>query len=190
MKQSKDLSMPVMIDIETLGTSARAPIIAIGAVEFEFGTWSPNIPSKFNSFYQRVNWTSAMKGREPDAETIRWWMGQSEEARAEVTAPNIAITMERALQELHAWYPTNKSANPWSNGSSFDIAILDDAYQARDMRTLVDVAQALTSWHKSDVPFEGAKHTALDDAIHQTKVVLYLWEGLEKTATSIPGWEK
>jgi inhibitor of KinA sporulation pathway (predicted exonuclease) len=39
------------------------------------------------------------------------------------------------------------------------------------MRTIVDLAEVLTNFDKRSVEFEGEKHNAISDAVHQAKVI-------------------
>lgn len=89
----------VVIDLETLGTNPCAPIIAVGAIGFDFHAGiRPKIPpqpdpgSHFlpdygrhgahtSSFYCAVK-PSLAPPFVPEFDTIQWWMSQSESARA------------------------------------------------------------------------------------------------------------
>lgn len=67
----------LMIDLETMGNKPSAPIVSIGAVIFDpsTGEFGPD-------FYRVVSLKSSVDGGAvPDADTIMWWMQQSEEAR-------------------------------------------------------------------------------------------------------------
>lgn len=182
----------VMIDLETLGTSSRAPILSIGAVLFSFDTPYDEPVKKHQTFYRRINWDSAIEGRKVDADTIKWWLKQGPEAKEEILE-DTDNAISDVLWELSDWLP--RDIRPWGNGASFDISMLEDMYHqinysdiipwkhwnVRDMRTLVWLAESMTSWSKTDVAFEGDKHNALHDAIHQVRVVKYLHQGLKTT---------
>ena len=65
----------------------------------------------------------------------------------------------------------------WGNGSVFDISILDKWFDmlgmnapwkfwnVRDVRTVVDIMNI----NPKEFSFDGIKHNAIDDAIHQVK---------------------
>ncbi|EBO5570485.1 3'-5' exoribonuclease, partial [Salmonella enterica] len=50
----------------------------------------------------------------------------------------------------------------------------------RDVRTIVELGKAIGFDPKRDMPFEGTRHNALDDAIHQAKYVSAIWKKLAK----------
>ncbi|EQA7358075.1 3'-5' exonuclease [Enterobacter hormaechei] len=50
----------------------------------------------------------------------------------------------------------------------------------RDVRTVVEMGKAISFDPKRDMPFEGTRHSALDDAIHQAKYVSAIWQKLVK----------
>jgi hypothetical protein len=76
----------------------------------------------------------------------------------------------------------------WGNGAGFDPVLLEAAYSAADVpapwkywnaldvRTLVHMGRQLGFDPKSDLPFEGNKHHALDDAIHQANYCSLIWQ--------------
>lgn len=93
--------MDVMFDVETLGTSAGAPVITIGAVRFEpedvlslsyaspmalaSKTWKSKIFNAEDVFYARVSlsaWDDRM-GR-VDGSTLEFWLSQSQQSRYEL----------------------------------------------------------------------------------------------------------
>lgn len=167
-----------VLDLETMGKGPRAAIVAIGCVRIEQGTIT-------GSIYRRVSLeTSLQAGLQVDASTIEWWLQQDEAARAEIYKP-AAIRIEGALANLAEFMGNNHLHKPnpkallWGNGSSFDNVIVGNAFDAcgiprpwlfwndRDLRTLL----ALYPEAKA-LPFEGTKHHALDDAMHEAKQLL------------------
>lgn len=160
-----------MIDLETLGTTPEAPIMSIAAVKFELdGTIG-------DTFYVNILPNEWLKyDRKADGETIKWWMYQSREA-VEHLFKEPKMPLLEALQNLKEF--CGKGCKPWGNGSNFDISILDSAYRyfnmkspwlfwnVRDVRTIVELNPIV----KKETPFEGVKHNAIDDCIHQIKYV-------------------
>jgi hypothetical protein len=69
----------VMVDIETLSTRLNAVVLSIGAVAFD--PYSDQIGHSFS--IQLDPQEQMEKGRHVDINTIKWWMGQSEEAKKE-----------------------------------------------------------------------------------------------------------
>ena len=167
-----------VLDLETMGNRPTSAIVAIGCVRIEQGTIN-------GSLYRRVRLESSLQaGLQVDASTIEWWLQQEETARAEIFNPG-GHTLEWAHADLAAFMGNNllRTPNPkallWGNGSSFDNVIVGNAFDAcgiqrpwlfwndRDLRTLL----ALYPKAKA-LPFEGTKHHALDDAMHEAKQLL------------------
>ena len=68
----------LMVDLETMGNGTYAPVVSIGAVFFD-----PASGATGDQFQVNISLESSMRHRaRPDASTIMWWMGQSEEARS------------------------------------------------------------------------------------------------------------
>lgn len=168
-----------MLDLETMGKSANAAIIAIGAVQFENDL-------VFEKFYQIIDLASAVDaGGVIDAETVLWWLQQSDEARAEFNKDN-KLSIVQALREFQKWCAglgPKKDLKIWGNGAAFDNVILKSAYDRLEM---------ITPWHywndrcyrtiKSlypNIPMQGngTKHNALNDAenqaVHLMKLLNY-----------------
>lgn len=167
-----------MIDIETLGTSIDCAFISIGACLFN--PFSGEVDTK-NTFYRRIDWDSALKCRSFETSTIRWWLKQNQEAREEICKRGQPL--DKVLADLHEWLPFDPIV--WGNGSNFDIAILDHAYNGdpkwkfwniRDVRTVVDIASGIVDRPK----MEGVCHNALEDTIHQAKYVCKMVQKLRE----------
>lgn len=163
----------IMIDLETMGTGPRSAIAAIGAVEFDL--YGQGLGREL---YHRVDLRSSVAaGLVIDANTIIWWMKQSDAARAELISDN-NVPLHYALYDLREIIAGQNLAGAddtiiWANGASFDFPILAEAYRAvgsqqpwkffneRDWRTVRKIGPA--------VEFErtGTHHNALADACHQ-----------------------
>ncbi len=175
----------LMIDLETMGNKPNAPIISIGAVFFD-----PSCGDTGPEFSISVSLESSMLlGASPDASTVMWWMQQSDEARRSVTNPE--ATLSCALQQLSefvAEHGNSKSLQVWGNGASFDCVILRNSYSIaglatpwqwwndRDVRTIVELGRVAGFDPKRDSPFEGTRHNALADAVHQANYVSAIWQ--------------
>jgi len=185
----------VSLDIETLGRSADCYILSVGAVKFSPETGEMND----EAFYAQISLESnAAWGRKIDADTLRWWMGQSQEARMKLFREDpqhkpevVGGTLEQALNDMIAWMNDLKHPNKykvWGNGADFDQPFMQHAFIAagtqapwmfwdnRCLRTLKNLPFA------RDVKVErvGVHHNALDDAIHQAKVVSAIWQKMLK----------
>ncbi|HHB7518052.1 TPA: 3'-5' exoribonuclease [Klebsiella pneumoniae] len=178
----------VMVDLETMGKKHNAPIVAIGAVVFDPATGSIG-----ESFYKVVCLESSVNwGAVIDPSTVIWWLKQSSEARSAIVNDD-AIPLQDALLQFREFVSDNvaggsKKAKVWGNGASFDNSILRSAYDCiaedypweywndRDVRTMVELGQAISFDPKTTIPFEGSRHNALADAIHQARYVSAIWQ--------------
>ncbi|HDK6876854.1 TPA: 3'-5' exoribonuclease [Klebsiella quasipneumoniae] len=178
----------VMVDLETMGKKHNAPIVAIGAVVFDPATGSIG-----ESFYKVVCLESSVNwGAVIDPSTVIWWLKQSSEARSAIVNDD-AIPLLDALLQFREFVSDNvaggsKNAQVWGNGASFDNSILRSSYDCiaedypweywnvRDVRTMVELGQAIGFDPKTTIPFEGDRHNALADAIHQARYVSAIWQ--------------
>lgn len=178
----------VMVDLETMGKKHNAPIVAIGAVVFDPATGSIG-----ESFYKVVCLESSVNwGAVIDPSTVIWWLKQSSEARSAIVNDD-AIPLLDALLQFREFVSDNvaggsKKAQVWGNGASFDNSILRSSYDCiaedypweywndRDVRTMVELGQAIGFDPKTTIPFEGDRHNALADAIHQARYVSAIWQ--------------
>ncbi|HHB7425325.1 3'-5' exoribonuclease domain-containing protein [Klebsiella pneumoniae] len=178
----------VMVDLETMGKKHNASIVAIGAVVFDPATGSIG-----ESFYKVVCLESSVNwGAVIDPSTVIWWLKQSSEARSAIVNDD-AIPLLDALLQFREFVSDNvaggsKKAQVWGNGASFDNSILRSSYDCiaedypweywndRDVRTMVELGQAIGFDPKTTIPFEGDRHNALADAIHQARYVSAIWQ--------------
>jgi hypothetical protein len=156
----------VMVDLETLGTDYNAVIIALGAAQFTVNGIS-------STFYRRIDAQSCVAaGLTIDVSTVEWWMQQSDAARQIFTQKGDKLA--HVLQDFSNWFP--KEACLWGNGATFDNVILNSAYKAVSLQKpwpyWGDQCYRTIKAHHKHVPadaFNGVKHNALDDAIHQAR---------------------
>ena len=119
----------IMVDLETLDTKASAVILSIGACRFDENEIDND------GFYRVITIQSCIdEGRTISGSTLKWWMDQSERAKAVLNDP-AAIPLEDALNDLRAWIgPANlKTAQPWGNSARFDLGILEHAYGRQEL---------------------------------------------------------
>lgn len=113
--------MNVMIDIETLGTKPGCAILSIAAVPFGVVTDRP-------PFYEKIAVTSCINaGLTQDKATMDWWKKQHIDIYAEAFSGKkelVAVLLE--LYDYLSFWPKLKV---WGNGASFDVPILEAAYQ-------------------------------------------------------------
>lgn len=164
----------VMLDLETMSTSANAAIVSIGACKFDidFG-----ITDKFEVV---IDLQSCIKREfDIDGNTINWWLKQSDEARKNITKKGVDI--KDALIQFHTFLG-RENVRIWGNGADFDNAILANAFRKfgnykpwnyglnRCFRTIK------ASFHNIEVEKVGTHHKALDDAMYQATYLLKLVE--------------
>jgi DNA polymerase III epsilon subunit-like protein len=162
-----------MLDIETMGTRPGAMIAAIGACTFGEARCIEQ---------HRLDLTVSLAGQEArglhaDADTVLWWMAQSEEARAALTRQASALPLPEALavlQHFLGMVAADRQLCLWCNGANFDAPLLEAAYRAcgrpvpwrysavRDLRTLLELAGVDPKAYRPAVA-----HRALDDALAQ-----------------------
>ncbi len=164
----------VMLDLETMSTSSNAAIVAIGACKFD------TLMDITDTFYTTVNLSSCIKkGFDVDGDTVCWWMKQEDTARKHIYQTSNTMDIKDALIAFQKWLGKDNT-RIWGNGADFDNAILSNAFRKfgvikpwnyglnRCFRTIK------ASFPKIELPDEGTKHNALDDAIWQAKYLLKL----------------
>lgn len=157
----------IMVDLETLGTSSDAVIIAIGAVAFD-------ATGLGQTFYITVDPQSCVDlGMKIDAATVMWWMRQSDAARGAFSRQGTPIVGALDAFSRYVAGCAGASAEVWGNGATFDNVILANAYRAANMlkpwaywgdrcyRTMKSMYPHIA------VEKAGVMHNALDDAAYQ-----------------------
>ena len=129
-------TMHIVIDLETLGTGPRAPIVALGAAAI-MDTVDPDAlaPVLPIPFYSRVRPIS-LADYEVDLATIQWWLQQSETARAELFEDASEATVSDVLRKFNQWMvdlPKADRIYVYGNAASFDLTILSHAYQVEGL---------------------------------------------------------
>lgn len=163
----------IMVDLETMGSRPGSVICAIGAVAFNAERGYVR-----EEFYQVIDMASCQRqGLRFDAETIKWWLKQSDAARwALCTA---SVSLEATLDGFSSWWKRMGGQRIWGHGGNFDDPLLASAYKAagieapwkfwdsRCTRTIFAAAGGI----KPDRA-EGVHHNALDDAKAQVASVI------------------
>ena len=168
----------IMIDLETMGTLFNAPVLAIGACYFDADTGEIG-----DRFYGAIDIADACRFGRPSGDTIRWWMGQNDDARkAAIAGTKPAAEVFEAFEKFLL---RNRNACPWGNGATFDISILEYAFlkvlnrsapwkfwNVRDCRTVKALAAGLPNYPGER---QGTHHQAMDDAVFQAQWVSHYW---------------
>lgn len=179
-----------MIDLETLGKAPDCVIASIGAAccDLDASTFVLNY-----SFYILVD--LHQPGRVIDPDTVLWWFKQSKKTIDETFLNSTPALLSGALMELEKALQTFPPDTLWSKGADFDLAILNHAYQQRDLITpwryqQVRCFRTLGAYFSEvpEPPNPGA-HNALYDAQTQLR---HLWEinRVRKKLYSFGGTEK
>ncbi len=175
----------VMLDLETMGVSNNALIVSIGACFF-----NPLNDSIGKTFYTNINMQSAIDiGCKFDANTIKWWMHQTNEARIALFKHTIDIC--DVLHSFNSFINLNcdniSTINIWSH-VTFDHVILEETYRkakikpafhytsARDIRTLTHFVGYIKTGERI-----GIHHNALDDCLYQVTYVSAMIRKLNET---------
>jgi len=174
----------VMIDLETMGLNSNAAITAIGAVVID-----PEPDGSQKKFYTEICLVdNQINGRHIDANTILWWMRQEDSAREHLNSFK-RIKFKEAIEGFDKFLTLEVGATElWANGTSFDNAILADAYRQlglswefwkdRCYRTLKEMYPGVKK-----ESFEGTKHNALDDAKMQAKHLLAIEHQIDENTS-------
>lgn len=163
----------VMLDVETLGTSADACILSIGAVKFDLESTALDDAG----FYASISIESNLNaGRRIQESTLLWWLNQDKAAQA--VFHEAKQTLHGALTDLADWLGDQEHFM-WSNGADFDLPMVAHAYitngldvpwtfwRSRCFRTYKNLPGA----KDVGIAFPGVKHNALADAVYQAKMV-------------------
>lgn len=163
----------VMLDVETLGTSADACIISIGAVKFDLESTAMDDAG----FYANISVESNLEAKRRIQEaTLLWWFNRGKAAQAVFHEPK--QTLHGALVDLAEWLGEGESYM-WSNGADFDLPMVAHAYtslgmdvpwafwRSRCFRTYKNLPGA----KDVEIVFDGVEHNALADAVYQAKMV-------------------
>lgn len=163
----------VMFDLETLGVTASAVILSVGAVKFDLDTDEIDDAG----FYASISIEDQLSyNRKIDESTLVWWLGQSREAQAVFHEPKQLLA--DVLDSLTEWLGHDKR-RPWSEGADFDLPILAHAYtnlgmdvpwqywNSRCVRTYMSLPGA----DRLPPQVPTIKHNALHDALAQVRTV-------------------
>lgn len=164
-----------MLDLETLGLTAGAIVLSIGAVEFDRAT---GVTGK--EFYTVIDLHSSIQaGLSINSDTWSWWLKQSSEARLVFTeaCSSTSQKLEDALRNFSEFIdevqPHKQFINMWGNGSDFDNVILQHCYELCGIETpwlfYNNRCHRTFRMEKPEIKPErlGIHHNALDDAKYQ-----------------------
>lgn len=172
----------LMVDIETLGTRPTAPVLSIGACWFNI--YTSEIGETFERF---IDLNDACRFTKIETEALKFWLTKDK--------PLIETNffgkdrMGDALGDLREFYNSGNDACIWANSPSFDLVILENAYnkylgsnvpwsfwKQRCTRTVCQLAQGKVS--KPPAYANKGSHTPLGDCIHQARYVSKMFQAL------------
>lgn len=160
---AKDL--PIMLDLETLGTRTTSVMLSIGAVKFD-----PDTNTIVDKFYVVIDREDSKRyGLTTDAATEIWWSKQSAAARTVLKEEGVSLA--EALGRFSRWCDDDNEV--WGNGSDFDNAILGHAYSRAGLvapwKFFNSRCYRTAKRLLPEVEFErtGTYHNAVDDAESQ-----------------------
>lgn len=166
----------LMLDFETLSTTPDSIVISLGACFFDYDTGEIG-----PTFYMAFDIEDQLKkGRSISVDTLRWWFGQSDAAKK--VFHEQAKPTDEVLKTFIKWVQSNgtiSKINPWGNGATFDISIIEDLFRQYDLKcpwlfyNVMDV-RTFRKFVANNAKVEkgGTNHNALDDAISQAKFVI------------------
>ena len=109
----------VMVDLETFGSQPGGAISQIGAVAFDpDGSWISD-----TAFHANATSPSGFSDS-----NIRWWLAQSEAARASLDEPP-PVPLSEALLAFSYFYRSWGPAEVWAHGANFDLVILNHWFE-------------------------------------------------------------
>jgi len=179
--------LDIMIDLETMGTSANSAIVSYGAAQFDWKTGEVG-----HTIYRVVDLGSSIYfKRTVEASTIYWWLQQKDEARLALVQEDNRETLDKAMYSLKTFFTgcgNPKKLRLWGNGPTFDNSMIRDTFKAsigedipipfwndRCVRTVKGFYpdQLWYNWRINN-PRAGAYHNALDDCKYQIKYLCHI----------------
>lgn len=161
------------IDLETLATTPDAHVLSIGVA-----WWAEGAAEVGGSFGCQVS--DYQPDRRIDPSTVRWWLQQSDEARARFSGDN-GTALHRVVGRLKKRLADAKGV--WTNDPSFDAAVLFHAARQwgieapwpywlnRCVRT-AKAALPAEEVRRIYADRKGAAHSAESDAVTQAQLVI------------------
>lgn len=183
--------LDIMVDSETISTEPNACILSLGACVFD-----PTTAEIGPTFYAKLNHEQGLlAGLHQSKDTMEWWAKQSEAAQKHAFDLSGAEDYGDALLRFQKYLIAVRDAIPtkkirfWANDPDFDGVILMSSFKAhkllppwqywehRSVRTIKDIGAEFCGANVKGVlpDRQGTYHNALDDAVHQARVVSKIW---------------
>ncbi len=161
----------IMCDLETLGTGPNAAVLSVALVVFEDYDKSFRIVDRY---YGKTN-KKTITG-DIDADTVMWWMEQSDDARSELRTDSSTSPEYKVIHHVSEFLRDYSDALLWGNGASFNNVILRSLLKRHNLdwplkynndRCYRTVKAMFPQVPKPE--FRGTKHNAWDDAMNQAE---------------------
>ena len=178
----------IVIDLETGDTRSQAAILAIAAVAFDDKDYKLE---NISSMSRTVDLDSCLrKGCTVGGNTIKWWLQQSEEARAQICGASVPLV--EALSDFRnfmIYHVSNiEEYRIWCRGASFDFPILAHAFDLYDtpkpwdFRSERDTRTELEFFDRSSFPRQDDEtaHSALGDCMYEARCLMEYWNSIEE----------
>lgn len=171
--------MDVMIDIETLGNRPSSVILSIGAVMFD-PLAPPRDSVEYKERFYAVCDARTQQDRTMDADTVYFWLGQEKIAIGTLFQDQKPLM--DCLIAFTSFLKANKVNKAWCYGATFDHVILNDAFEALqlkypihyrdrlDMRTYVQLMPKVPRPELTNAIAHNAFHDALIQAIWMQRI--------------------
>lgn len=173
--------MHMQIDLETLDTTPTAVVLSVGVALF-----NPYAPEGTPTGHYWVVDTADQlaQGRTTSQATLDWWQGQSPEARQVLTAPDRTPARE-VMEGVALIVNSDEIEHVWANGPDFDCVILRSLFDTYGLEWPFWKNRCHRTMKQLRLPEgvvlperAGTHHNALDDAIHQARVLTTITNAL------------
>jgi hypothetical protein len=162
----------IMVDFESYALTPNTVVLSVGACTIE------DTPKQF---YCEFN-IAEQRDRDIDVSTVDWWTKQGN------PPINGSTSLSLGISNLNQFFADNKITELWSNGTDFDIPILNNLcrrhhiHQAWKYNSVRDFRTLRKLFYRIEPPINtGLPHNALDDALYQSECL--------KTIYRSQGWE-
>lgn len=174
----------VMLDFETLGTSANCVVASLGAVVFNHDKILLEKEWHFDLDEQ------LRLGRKVSGGTIKWWMKQSDESRKKTFLQPWVCGINQLFDDINSDLAIYNPC-PWGNGADFDLPILQSLHAQHKGNFLLPWKYTDHMCFRTFDAITGAKtlvkrdyskhHCALDDAKYQAQCTLEVFKQWQQT---------
>lgn len=194
-------NLELMIDIESLGTTAGSPVVTIGAVLFDPYSCDSAEALAERAMMIRVDVSDSVNlSRGVEGGTLRWWFEQHDDAIKALVGDD-CVPMQEALQKLWRYCHERgrfvnkeffdglsdmpKTNRYWAKDPDFDMQLMRYYYEhpdldakmpwmfweCRSVRTMQDLAWPNGSTEHPSFDVPGVAHDARYDAIVQAMMI-------------------